>query len=325
MEENVIDLKNMFIVIFRKFSNCVKLGILFALVLAAFKGYKVYNTLHDETLLAKAEAEYEKAIFDYEKEKESLETSIALLEVQLASMDEYLENSLKMKLDPYALSVSRTEYMIDTHYQINPNLTYQDPDKTQTMVNSYRLALKSGSFYDYIQEKMHIDTKASYIDEIINFQDLGNGMISIEVSSLNEETAKKLSNYIEEYLYERKSEFDLISEHDFTPYNSTVYTVVNDSLAQFQENKIQSYQTMNYSLQEKQLNLLLLKEPSASKVDNSSLIKEPLKFGIIGFLAGGVLLGMIYAFGYLLNTKVCNEREVYERYHLRVFGSVNVK
>lgn len=325
MEENVIDLKQMFIVIFRKFGNCVKMGIIFALLLAGYKVYDVYHTLNDEELLAKADAEYEKSMFDYEKEKESLQTMINMYDVQIASLDEYLANSLKMQLDPYALSVSREEYLIDTHYQINPTLTYQDKDKTQTVVNAYRLALESGSFYDYIKEKMNINTKASYIEEIIRFQDLGNGIISIEVSYLNEDEAKKMSNYIESYLLSRKSEMEKISEHDFTPYNSTVYTVVNESLASFQENKVQQYQNVKYNLQQSEIDLLLLKEPSAKKIDTFSLVKEPIKFGIIGFLIGGVLLGMIYAFAYLLNTKVCNEKELYERYHVRVFGSVNVK
>ncbi|MBR3841116.1 MAG: hypothetical protein IKM20_08275 [Erysipelotrichales bacterium] len=325
MEEYEINLVEMFRVIFRKFGNCVIAGLLVAVTLGGYRGFDIYRTINDPELLAKAQAEYEKTIFDYEREKETLAREIDILNIRLVALDEYLGNSVKMQLDPYSLCISRNEYLIDTHYQVMPDKTYQDVDKTSTVVNTYRLMLSSSEFYKYIQENMSIKTDEKYLSEIIKFSNLGNGIISIEVEYLTEKDAKRISEYVLDFILMKKVLVDEITEHDISTYSTTLYSEVDESLATYQESKITSYQNMMYNLQEKELDLLLLEEPDAEEILDVPIIKEIIKFGIIGFLAGGVLLGMLFAFEYLFNTKVCNEKEFYDRYKVRVFGSVNVK
>lgn len=324
-EEIEINLVEMFRVIFRKFKYCVISGIIVALALGGYKGYSTYKNVNDPNLVTNAETELKTAMEEYENTQKELKESIASLEVQIAEQQEYLENSLKMQLNPYAVSTSRTEYYIDAHYQINPNLTYQNTDKTNTVVNMYKLLLQSGDFYSYIKDKMNFTTNEMYVNEIVTFSNVGNGIISVTAYYDNETDAKAISDYTYEYLLAHKAQIDDVADHDLSVFSSTLFTEVKNDFLTYQTNQRNSLDTKTIDKANKEEELADLKEPTMKDIDKSGVIKNSIKFGIIGFFVGGVLLGMIYAFGYLFNTKVCNEKELYDRYHVRVFGSVNVK
>lgn len=326
MEEYEINLVEMFRVIFRKFKYCVYLGLVFMLLLGGYKAYTTYQTINDPAKVEEIEKNYETALEEYEKQQETLEKDIAKLELKIPNLEKYLEKSYKMEFDPYAVAISRREYAIDAFYQVNPGMSYQNKDMTSTLVSAYMLAMDSSEFHDYIINDLKLDTEATYLDEIISIEDKGNGIVSIKVIAHDEIFAKNVSNSIEKYYSSIKNKINDIAKHDFTLYNTTLYTTVDETLITYQENKINDYNTQVDLLESKKTELADLKEPTKDELEGmSSVIKGFIKFGIVGFFVGGVLLGMLYAFGYLFNTKVCNEKELYDRYHLRVFGSVNVK
>lgn len=326
MEEYEINLVEMFRVIFRKFKYCVYLGLVFMLLLGGYKAYSTYQTINDPAKVEQSEKDYETALEEYEDKKEQLEKDIAKLELKIPNLDKYIQNSYKMEFDPYAVSISRREYAIDSFYKVNPGMSYQNKDMTSTLVSAYKLAMDSSEFFDYIIEDLNLDTESTYLDEIISIDDKGNGIVSIKVIGKDEEFAKSLSDSIEKYYAGIKSKIDDIAKHDITLYNTTLYTTVDESYITHQENKINDYNKQVEDLELKKTELADLKEPTKAELEGMKpVIKGFIKFGVVGFFVGGVLLGMLYAFGYLFNTKVCNEKELYDRYHVRVFGSVNVK
>ena len=64
----IIDLKDLLCRVAQKWRSIVIAMIIIALIAAAYKGVTVRRTMSDETSLAKAHAEYEETLIEYEDE-----------------------------------------------------------------------------------------------------------------------------------------------------------------------------------------------------------------------------------------------------------------
>lgn len=164
-EKNKIYIPELLKLLRRQWKMLLLAALVGALILGGIRLVLDGMILSDETKLAKAEDRNILSQEKYEAEKLSLEQQIQALRGSIARRQNYLENSVLMQLDPYDHSMGSLLVQIHTGYQIQPGMTYQDPDPTDSVVETYGAAVRSAEFLRVLAAKAELS--AVYITELI--------------------------------------------------------------------------------------------------------------------------------------------------------------
>ena len=98
-----------------------------------------------------AEQQYEEDMVEYREAQTKHDTDVTSYKQQLnqneadqvrAQFDidnaqEYIDKSVRQKLDPYNVYTSETRFYITTDYKIMPGMDYQNPDYTSAVLSAY--------------------------------------------------------------------------------------------------------------------------------------------------------------------------------------------
>ena len=164
-EKNKIYIPELLKLLRRQWKLLLLAALVGALILGGIRLVLHGMILSDETKLAKAEDRNILSQEKYEAENLSLEQQIQALRGSIARRQNYLENSVLMQLDPYDHSMGSLLVQIHTGYQIQPGMTYQDPDPTDSVVETYGAAVRSAEFLRVLAAKAELS--AVYITELI--------------------------------------------------------------------------------------------------------------------------------------------------------------
>ncbi|MBQ3496969.1 MAG: hypothetical protein IJA73_02465, partial [Oscillospiraceae bacterium] len=105
MDEMTISIGDLLAVLVRKGKQIIAIGIVFAILLGAYKGFSLWRAGNDEEAVDMAQFEYEKQL---EKQEKIIETAAENAE----KTQEYIDNSLWMKVNPYDKCEATIQLMI---------------------------------------------------------------------------------------------------------------------------------------------------------------------------------------------------------------------
>ena len=148
--EQEISLGRIFYRIFRDWRKICLAAVVIALLAGVGNfSLKKIRTSNPE-YLKKAEENFERELAGFRATGETLRREIANLEETRAEREAYNADSILMKINPYREFNASLQLYIATDYQIVPELTYQNIDLSNRILQSYLTYMVNGDMYHYI-------------------------------------------------------------------------------------------------------------------------------------------------------------------------------
>jgi hypothetical protein len=155
-------------------------------------------------------------------------------------------------------------------------------------------------------------------------------MLNVSVSHTDKEGAGKILDVI---LKNLKSMYPDIQEHlgqhNLSIMNQNVGVLTDQTLADYQKLKVEDLAATNKKLEDTEKALKDLEEPAKPvALSRMSIIKEGVKYGILGCFAGAFLIAFCVCVVYVMNGKINTDEDLKNRFglkHLGGFSQTRVK
>ncbi len=318
--------------VLKRWRGIIVVMLIAGIIIGGYGFYKSYKAYKNPKTREKNQQEYEEALEQYNQSVELYETRLTNLETWVDKLNGYSETSLLLLMDPYNVyKVTRT-YYIDTGYEIMPEVYYQNPNYTEALVKGYRNAIDRLDFETLIDLPGEADltTEHPILDQVSKTVystsvDTGAGLLTIRLICDSEKRADQILSAIDSIIKEQKQIMTkAIGEHEVTLLSEGAETTIDTDLVTLQNTFSSEYESALNSISKAQAKLDELQKPVKPSYNRMSVIKDGIKYGIIGLAAG--LFGMIIICLLPLCgwNRLINVEDVRDRYRQTVLGTVQI-
>lgn len=319
--EQEIDLKDMIFYALHKWRLVIAIAIVLAVLLGGYKLGKGIIEKQNETQIAEIQKQYDTDLKDYEQKKAGYERSIENLMANIAFEQNYQQNSVLQKLDPYNKWVATADVFIKMDEQVSENVALI-VDPADSVLRAYESGADKGN--NLIELSREKGIELNYLKELINVEaDYGSNMITITTSGEDQDSAKEILNSV---LTNIKDSYSDIQEHlgaySYVIINQSVNKVADIELAENQKNRISNLDSIQKSLDDTQAKLNKLKEPvKPSSLSLKGILKTSVKYGILGGILGVLIIGFYYCVIFVMSGKVNSSEELKNRFAIKILGA----
>lgn len=345
IEINLLDLLHY---ILRRWRSVLVCAVLLCVLLGGFKVVKGIGTLGSADLKENQE-NYESQLEGYTTSKEHLENQIQELTRFIQDKEDYYDHSMLMKLGPKTAYRGTLTFVVADADEAPAAETSQDLNlaidrKLNSVIGSYAALIQNGTILREVQNTLPSELDQKYLAELMYTQiDYQSKLLHITVLGEDEQQVQSISEAIVQGLQNASEQMNAsVGAHRLELLSSYVG---NDAETSIPIGMIPkdgaitsdaSYQTSIEELQKSYINtitdmqdLLLecnnqlseLQEPTAPEANTrASVMKEGVKYGVIGFIVGALFVGFAYALQYLACGKLMNSDELNDRYGILLLG-----
>ena len=327
MYEEEIDLKALIIAVLRKWRVLIATGIIFAILFGGLKGLSGLMKLRDPEYVRTQIETVKEAKKQYETQKTLYETQLKTLENEVENLNAYRDRSLYMNIDPYNEYRETVTYYVNTDYQIMPGMDYQNVNQATSILNAYTRQIQDFSIYGKALNVIGKDFTSSDVRELVQVQqDNTNFMFTVTIVGETDEIPNVLMDVVRETVTESKSEITrTIGEHTIQEVTYTsgygVDTVLSDTKIKFQDNMTK----LHDAIAKKQKAITDLAKPSGEVPSKKSVLKQAIKYALMGGFGGGFLAALWACAIFLMGDRMPDETTLKERYGIRTIGSCRAK
>lgn len=347
-DESEISLLDLLYHILRRWRSILLFAVLFCVLLSGFKIVKGISTLGSADLKEEQKS-YESQLEGYTLSKENLEHQVKALTEAIQNKEDYHDRSLLMKLDPKKAYKGTVTFVVtDTgdvsSAEVNRDLSLVIDRKMNSVLGSYVALIQNGTILRDVQNGLSSKLDQKYFAELIYTQvDYQSKLLHITVVGDDKQQVQSISDAIVQGLQNASVQMnasvaahrlELLSSYvgndadTSIPIGMIPEAGVNTSDESYQtsiEGIQQSYTSSITDIQNQLLDcnnqLSELEEPEPPVgASRTSVLKEGIKYGIIGFVAGAFVLAFVYALQYLLCGKLMDSDELNDRYGILLLG-----
>lgn len=322
--EKQISLRVMIFKILYNWRKIFLLAIIFAIICGCYKYVLEKRTMtNSNTAYEQNLKVYKDEFLRYEASKNSLESEISDIKTHIERQSKYNNSSLIMKINPFNEYVALLAFYIDTNYQINPNLTYQSKDKTNSIARAYYDTLNNGDIFAYLVNKLSYKTEIEYLKEIISiWPDYDTDMLYVQIINKDEKSCEEIMNLIENKILLAKDKIVMsVGEHELIDIQKSIQSIIDISLDTRQRTNIQNLNDYDLGLNEKKLALQQLTIPIKPIQYNISY-KNILRYTVIGAILGIFIEIFITILLLMMNNKIISGKDFRNLYNIKVIGNI---
>ena len=345
IEINLLDLLHY---ILRRWRSVLVCAVLLCVLLGGFKVVKGIGTLGSADLKENQE-NYESQLEGYTTSKEHLENQIQELTRFIQNKEEYYDHSVLMKLDPKTAYRGTLTFVVADAGEVSAAETNQELNlaidrKLNSVLGSYAALVQNGTILRDVQNTLQSEPDQKYLAELMYTQmDYQSKLLRITVLGEDEQQVQSISDAIVQGLQNASEQMnasvaahrlELVSSYvgndaetsipiGMIPEDAAISSDVScqTSIEELQKSYTNAITDMQDQLLECNNQLSELKEPTAPEANTrASVMKEGVKYGVIGFIVGALFVGFAYALQYLACGKLMNSDELNDRYGILLLG-----
>ena len=321
--EEEIDLKQLLVYVFRKWRTMLAAAVILGLLLGGVKMAKGFLDLQDPEKVEESIKEAELAQENYDTAKAQLTNQMAEYNRQIDDYQRYAENSLYMKIDPYAVYKESVTYVVTTDYQILPNMTYQTLNWMGPVLSAYTSIATSVTLTDLPpegQEGLSEEWDADSLDKLIKVEtNVNDGKLTITASAESEVRAKAILQAVKEKVANnQESVAKAAGEHKLNVITEKSAITVDQTMINEREARLRNITALREAADKAVEKYSKLKKTKSSYLSESSVIKSGIKFGILGCILGVILFCFIYGLQFLMNGRLNDIENLKRRYSARI-------
>lgn len=236
-KEKEIDLKLIFYYSIKKWRTILLIGIIVSIVIGVIQTIGYIRFYSNDDNMKQAKTEYDITVQEHEAKGRALENDLNNLKKVQSQQQIYNKNSILMAINPYDEYVGQFSFYIDTDYQIMPDKSYQDVDKTEYILDIYESFLRNGALYSQLTKYYNHKTEERYLEEIVEI-DRNTNLITVFVKNYDEESCKTLVGTLKQILDEKTTEIkSIFDDFDYSITNESYYSCVDAELNTYQQEK----------------------------------------------------------------------------------------
>lgn len=300
MKKIEITLKEMLIYVLRRWY------VVLAVAAVVAVGYSLYSNKAYEQVKAQHQvdvAAYEKALAAYETDIARSKEKGEKLEAEIASIRDYLDNSLRMTVNPYDYAVSTITLDFDSE---------ENNTILNRATNHYLLLAQEAPLETILADVVPQGTNFSYIKEAISYRRQDNDILVISAMGNEQINPEDITKSLLAYLRSKKDLVDATAgSHSFSVMDDGLYRGSDVSLV-----NVRNVQEARITAVERQLAALKVEKPVAPQAPAS---KGGLLLGVLAGLVAGVLIALIC---YLLFLPIQYGSQVQKQLGLQYFGKI---
>ena len=338
-DETEIDLLDLAKYLLRRIVWILLAGVVCAGIAGLYKYQSMRSAHPDPDAAAQAETEYERNLTKYEEESELINAADAVTLDLIRNQENYLRTSPYMKLDPY--HVWKAQAMIQVNSLSEDFPAYQ-------MEELYKFELANVDYLSGIAKKF--GTEAAYLKEMVGSWSIGSPVGTGDSTSdviLREEDydARRTSKvfcaqalgdseaHATELLDVMLEEVQAVYEESVKKYPHEMKVIsrgcsetVDTGIRAAQRDHVTYTQTLLYQMKDNSDKAALLSKPEevVAVQDGSVSRKDLIKFAVIGFVIGVLLMCLWHALRYILNDRLVDYKDIARKgIHLKDLGSMS--
>ena len=324
--EREIDLKDLLYRAIKKWRGIVIGAIIIGLLAALYQAASGLRTMLDDEALAEAQAKYEIAVDDHEATGERLRTSIEILRDQSANQQEYNDKSELMKIDPMNKWNGNFQIYIDSKYQIDPTMTYQNIDLTGRLVSAYSSYLRSGEMYTELLNEIDWVDEIRFLTEIYSVSsDPNTATVTVRCVGKSETDIHEILGFVKQKITERyESIRTAIGDHDLEVLTESVYSTIDLELDATQKANLLAISEYANAIGEQNEKLTEWeKTPRPGREFGARYtVKQAIKYLIISGVIGAVAMLCWYAVKYVMSSSIKTEED-WKTFGIPVLGFIS--
>lgn len=347
-DESEISLLDLLYHILRRWRSLLLIAVLFCTLLGGFKLVKGIRTLGSADL-KEEQKNYESQLEGYTISKENLENQINELTDAIQNKEDYYDHSVLMKLDSKKFYKGTVTFVVTDASEVpaaeaNRDLSLAIDRKMNSVLGSYVALIQNGTILRDVQNGLSSKLDQKYLAELIYTQvDYQSKLLHITVVGDDKQQVQSISDAIIQGLQNASVHMNAsVAAHRLELLSSYVGNDADTSIPigmipeAGANTSDESYQTSIEDIQKSytssitdmqnqlldcnnQLSELEEPEPPVG-ASRASVLKEGIKYGIIGFAAGAFVLAFVYALQYLLCGKLMDSDELNDRYGILLLG-----
>ena len=347
-DESEISLLDLLYHILRRWRSILLFAVLFCVLLGGFKLVKGICTLGSADL-KEEQKNYESQLEGYTISKEHLENQVKELTEAIQDKEDYYDHSALMKLDPKQAYKGTVTFVVTDAGEVPSAEADRDRSlaidrKMNSVLGSYVALIQNGTILRDVQNGLSSKLDQKYLAELIYTQvDYQSKLLHITVVGDDKQQVQFISDAIVQGLQNASVQMNVsVAAHRLELLSSYVgndadtsipigmipEACANTSDASYHTSieDIQKIYTSSITDMQNQLldcnnQLSELEEPEPPVgASRASVLKEGIKYGIIGFVAGAFVLAFVYALQYLLCGKLMDSDELNDRYGILLLG-----
>ena len=323
--EEEIDLKQLLIYVFRKWRTMIVMAVVLGLLLGGVKAAKGFIDLQDpekvEESIKAAELEQQ----NYDTAKAQLTNQMAEYNRQINDYQKYQDNSLYMKIDPYAVYKESITYVVTTDYQILPGMDFQNPNWMGPVLSAYTTIATSITLNDLpIEARAGLSEEwdADSLEKLIKVEtNVNEGKLKITVSAESGSRAKAILQVAREKVESNQENVSkVVGKHDLSLISTKSEITVDQEIINDRETRLRNITALREAADKAVEKYNKLKEPESGALSFGRIIKEGIKFAVLGCVAGVFLCCLFYGAQFLMNGKLNDIGNLKDRYNTRILA-----
>lgn len=347
-DEGEISLRDMLYYILRQWRKILVCAICFCALLGGFTLVKGFNELKSGDLSENQEA-YESELEEYTINKKRLQDQIKVLTKSIQDKGEYYDQSVLMNLNSNAAYRSTLTYIVnatkdDALVEKDKSLHTVINRRMNSVLGAYASLIQNGTILSEIEAKSDLDLNQQQLAELVYVQtDYQAKLLHVTIVGGNEKQVQVILDAVQDELQNAGlhiaspaayCQLELVSSYvgedagslipigtvpeDGTNGNDAIYQTSIDIL---QKDYVQAVADMQEKLFTCKDQLKELEEPVApAGISKSSVIKESIKFALLGVVAGAFLMALFYAMQYIFSGKLMTCDYLNDNYGLMVMA-----
>ena len=321
--EEQIDLKQLLVYVLRKWRRMIAAAVVLGLLLGGVKTVKGFIDLQDPEKVEESIKEAELAQQSYDTAKAQLTNQMAEYNRQIEDYQKYQDNSLYMKIDPYAVYKESITYVVTTDYQILPGMNFQTPNWMGPVLSAYTTVANSVTLKDLPPEGrtgLSEEWDADSLEKLVRVETNGNdGKLTITASAESATRAKAILQTVKEKVEaSQKSISEAAGEHKLSLISEKSTVTVDQNIINDRENRLKSITALREAADRAVEKYEKLSKPKAKSLTEVSVIKSGVKFAILGGIIGVFLCGLYFCAQYMLNGKLNDITILKYKYRSRI-------
>lgn len=358
--EEEIDLVALCFTLLHKYRQILAAALACAVIFGAATGIR---TARSGAVSEEAEEDYEAAMTEYLEKKESYEAakdqydadieaneksqSVAAQAIQNAQ--KYAEDSVLNNLDPYNVWTTRADLYVSTGYQIQPGMSYQNPDHTTSVLSAYASALGGGKNQQdelgsvsvsgtsvplkEIAQKLSVEER--YLQELVTVEvDPDASLLHVTVLGRDEQMAADILDAVLEYVETlRPAITGSVGEHTIATIAKNSSCTVSLELRDIQNSNVATLVNLQSQINTLQQNRTKLDDNFTATTKTWNETSKPVlpaahvsssvgKYGVLGLLLGVVLVCGVGTLQFLMQGKVYSGKELNQTTGLPLLGTL---
>ncbi len=286
--------------------------VVFVLIFGFIGLRRAYPERMDSSLSEEIQ-EFNEEVATYDDAIDGIEKNIETLEEQLAEQEEYVNNSIYMKIDPEEVQYASVQYIV----QATGIEDAEEADiTTDNILSTLKAYYDNGSFKSDLAEKLDYES-TQYLAELLACGTAGK-TFALGVRHYDMDQAKEIlqamQELIEEYIPEVEKQFGAFT---MTSMGESERVFADTSVLSAQNSKLNDLRSFRTNLTDSQTKLVTQQTNRKNYIEqykptgtSSSPRRTLLMYGGVGVIAGLIIPIMLYAIYYTLSTRIKGKEEL---------------